>query len=626
MTDLTDAINASQTTPTTTTTPGKSLVDADIVAAQKNEQKPEENQFPGVFNINVESYGWTKPILDIMKAPPLSTNPNDLLNKIIGENPYYKKIKGTLAELPSSRNMLRDNSIDPASIYSLASSGATEILSALTGKTGASLIGTIASIVGPVAFKKLSTYKEFEKILGDTKNLKENLNPLGFDIRTFLNVGSLIEQLLLTMNEKDATEKANQDAIKIDACRQEIYTLNSDIEEFYTLFFDLVANVVMPKVNAENDFPILKKLLYKFEQLYTTNEIIYEGTIKDQLIDLRGFLVTTVSTMHDVFNRYSFEQEILRRIDDKYNKINAFVLRIDNLIETYGNMMEISIENIKDLRKSNGIFVAKGVDQQTVNYRLSDDSSGFRNLLMYSWLRNSYVKVGHTSVSKLASPFGYKGETPHDKLDKIESTFPKMETAVTNPGATTKAQIKGTTPPGGVPVTETTAAHLKGAVGPLDENDFEKYKFNLSIWESTHRYNLVNPYNYMGRWQFGAPALNEIGHVRSGTINNGLKIESNWTKNHPTGVMNHNDWLANKNNCQDIGILKFTRIYYARLLKMGVLSRSDNKATVAGYLAAAHLLGCGGARNLKNGHDGADANGTKASKYRDKMSAVFAGS
>lgn len=157
----------------------------------------------------------------------------------------------------------------------------------------------------------------------------------------------------------------------------------------------------------------------------------------------------------------------------------------------------------------------------------------------------------------------------------------------------------------------------------LDEGATKQYAAILGNRESGNRYGITNPYGYVGRWQMGADALAENGYVKPGTTNRGLNDPSNWTGK--GGVHSVEEFKANKGGVQDQEFGEYTNRHYAQLKAAGVIRDGMTKAEVAGWLAAAHLKGVGGAISLSRGHDNVDANGTSASSYRRMMAGVGVG-
>jgi hypothetical protein len=142
--------------------------------------------------------------------------------------------------------------------------------------------------------------------------------------------------------------------------------------------------------------------------------------------------------------------------------------------------------------------------------------------------------------------------------------------------------------------------------------NFEAYARTIGKRESNNNYSAVNQIGYVGKYQFGAAALEDMGLVKPGTAKKGnraLNDPSNWTI--PGGLQ---AFLGNQ-KLQEDTFKRFTDLQYRRLIKAGVIGPESSSEDVAGYLAAAHLLGVGGAINLKKGKVGTDANGTSATSY-----------
>lgn len=157
----------------------------------------------------------------------------------------------------------------------------------------------------------------------------------------------------------------------------------------------------------------------------------------------------------------------------------------------------------------------------------------------------------------------------------------------------------------------------------LTEAQSKQYASILGNRESGNRYGSTNPGGYAGRWQFGASALAENGYVRPGTTNAGLKNPGNWLGKN--GASSLGDWLGNKGGVQDQALGEYTNRHYAQLKAAGVIRDGMSPSEIAGWLAAAHLKGVGGAIALSKGHDNADGNGTFASSYRRMMAGVGSG-
>jgi len=152
-----------------------------------------------------------------------------------------------------------------------------------------------------------------------------------------------------------------------------------------------------------------------------------------------------------------------------------------------------------------------------------------------------------------------------------------------------------------------------GVLGPLSQDDVNSLKDALGKRESSDNYQSVNTIGFVGKYQFGNANLYDRGMSKSTSYNN--KVLDNpdcWTGKY--GCNSKKDFLNNpdaQEKCMDDEL----RSNYNTLLRTGVITADSSKEDVAGYLSAAHLKGCGGAKQLKNGNDNSDAYGSSASSY-----------
>lgn len=161
-----------------------------------------------------------------------------------------------------------------------------------------------------------------------------------------------------------------------------------------------------------------------------------------------------------------------------------------------------------------------------------------------------------------------------------------------------------------------------GTVGTLSNAQWATYLDKLGERESGNNYSAVNRLGYCGRWQFGAEALIDVGYVRKGSSNRSLLSPASWTGK--DRVKSRADWLSRR-DAQDAAMLAYTRAHYADLLEHGQVLPTSSPARVAGLLAAAHLMGLGGARKLVDGTVTHDANGTTTLKYYALLSVALGG-
>jgi hypothetical protein len=170
--------------------------------------------------------------------------------------------------------------------------------------------------------------------------------------------------------------------------------------------------------------------------------------------------------------------------------------------------------------------------------------------------------------------------------------------------------------------TVTASQAITGTLPPLDQSDIQKLadaigkKESGSIPGGKQNYAITNQIGYVGKYQFGAAALQTLGYVRNPTPfaarkNSELSTDI-WTGKN--GVNSLDDWKANKNNCQEIANFELLKSNY-KSLTPNTINTTGEKGQAAGYLAVAHLLGPGGSRKLKNGEVGKDANGTTGTQY-----------
>ena len=129
----------------------------------------------------------------------------------------------------------------------------------------------------------------------------------------------------------------------------------------------------------------------------------------------------------------------------------------------------------------------------------------------------------------------------------------------------------------------------------------QSYLNILGNRESGNTYMGNNAQGYGGRWQMGP------GEVAG------------------TGATRDANWYKNVGGAQDASMMKYTLQHYNELLKAGVIKPGMSPQQVAGYLAAAHLGGVGGAIALSKGEARRDANGTPTSEYFRMMSGLGSG-
>jgi len=235
------------------------------------------------------------------------------------------------------------------------------------------------------------------------------------------------------------------------------------------------------------------------------------------------------------------------------------------------------------------------------------------------------------------NPLAYKyKKTDRELITSLENEIPVViEDTFQKSGAPASGQFTSNTaapptsstmPPGGVtrktanPVSSTVGepfqGEVPGTVDGLSEEETRALLGALGQRESGNDYTAVNSIGYVGKYQFGAAALETLGYVKPGTYNRGnsaLNDPSVWTGK--GGVNNVQEFLENKNNVQEVAMIENTNFNKQALLSRGAITEDSSNEHVAGMLAGSHLLGAGGMNKWRNGQGGADAYGTTGDEY-----------
>lgn len=170
-----------------------------------------------------------------------------------------------------------------------------------------------------------------------------------------------------------------------------------------------------------------------------------------------------------------------------------------------------------------------------------------------------------------------------------------------------EAPSPATAPETTAPSKITPSASVPSVAGlPID---YKAYADKIGQKESGGNYGAVNTLGYLGKYQFGALALQDMGLVKKGTSLKGLDNPDNWN------IAGGKQAFLNNAQLQEETMAKYTRQNYATLNRIGVINKDSSPQEVAGYLAASHLLGPGGAKQLAQGNVSADAYGTTSATY-----------
>lgn len=165
--------------------------------------------------------------------------------------------------------------------------------------------------------------------------------------------------------------------------------------------------------------------------------------------------------------------------------------------------------------------------------------------------------------------------------------------------------------------------------GPLTKkvDPYEAYNKKLSLSESSNNPRAVQKtYGYIGLYQHGSAALQDLGLVKKGIGNSNSKLDDpkNWTGPNAAkyGIHSKEDFLSNPDAQKNVQ-LAWNKMLDGRMKHYGVdkyVGKTMNGAvmTADGLRAASHLLGAKALRDLLKGGDltkNPDGNGTTALKY-----------
>jgi hypothetical protein len=127
------------------------------------------------------------------------------------------------------------------------------------------------------------------------------------------------------------------------------------------------------------------------------------------------------------------------------------------------------------------------------------------------------------------------------------------------------------------------------------------------------QYHVINTIGFVGKYQFGYPALIDLKMVKSSVTSNAqLRNPNCWIGN--GGPASLEEFL-NNGPLQEKLICQYTRSNYNSMLQKGAITADMKPEEVGGMLAVSHLLGAGGANAWRKGQGGKDQNGTTGNDY-----------
>lgn len=138
-------------------------------------------------------------------------------------------------------------------------------------------------------------------------------------------------------------------------------------------------------------------------------------------------------------------------------------------------------------------------------------------------------------------------------------------------------------------------------VGPLTVAQTKALMGQIAYTESQWRYQIRGGAgnNYLGRYQFGGPALATVGFIKQDWaktyFNDSINRPGAWTGK--MGVKSAEDYLTNP-AAQEAAMIALMEANYSTMTRNGAIKNGDDICCVGGMLATAHLIGAG--RDVKN--------------------------
>jgi hypothetical protein len=142
---------------------------------------------------------------------------------------------------------------------------------------------------------------------------------------------------------------------------------------------------------------------------------------------------------------------------------------------------------------------------------------------------------------------------------------------------------------------------IKTKIEKIIVKDLDKFLFDIGLRESGNRYDIVNQFGYMGKYQFGKSTLKTLK----------IKVTP--------------DAFLNSPDLQEYAMLQ--NLYYNKKKLQKYIDKFDGQeingilVTESGILAAAHLGGAGSVKKyFRSGKVMQDGNGVKITSYMKQFS------
>lgn len=169
-------------------------------------------------------------------------------------------------------------------------------------------------------------------------------------------------------------------------------------------------------------------------------------------------------------------------------------------------------------------------------------------------------------------------------------------------------------------VASAAQASSGGAGGGTGAFDFDAYKQAIGVHESGSKYNTVNSIGYIGKYQFGAAALVDLGYIK-------LSVYQQYPVDDKNACLRDSDaWIAPHTRAgflddgpeQEKAMERLTAMNRRSITNSGVLTARSTAAEQGAWLAIAHGLGAGAAHKyFVRGEAKPDGYGTTAAQlYR----------
>ena len=279
---------------------------------------------------------------------------------------------------------------------------------------------------------------------------------------------------------------------------------------------------------------------------------------------------------------------------------------------------------IDDIAKTGGLAGQK--DEQDRRKKLSEYERTKLEIADYQKNMNEGQKLNE----KQLEGFSKRGEDSAKAVDEYKKANNIGQTPSPTPAPASSATATAATPMpentvtsgsgspimtgSGLPLTSGESSPSKVSTASIPSGsgipiDYQSYAQKIGEKESGGKYDAVNTLGYLGKYQFGALALQDMGLVKKGTSLKGLDDPANWN------IEGGKKAFLSNSQLQEDTMVKYTKQNFATLNRIGVINDKSSQQEIAGYLAASHLLGPGGAKQLAQGKAGSDAYGTSSATY-----------